>query len=166
MLLCWSLGGIGRDVGHLADQLRCDPLVEGREADKSLLALPHLVDVVRLQLGLDLQIVGIRHHLHDGVAGANDAADGVRAQLMDHARRRRAHLDALEDVARRDASFAEFGFLALRLAEILDDFGAYILVEPDHLQLRLVDLGLGLGDGGDQLAALTLDSGGSRAAGP
>ena len=78
-------GGIGRDIRHLTDQLRRHPLVEGREADKSLLALPHLVDVVRLQLGLDLQIVGIRHHLHDGVAGANDAADGVRAQLMDHA---------------------------------------------------------------------------------
>ena len=66
---------------------------------------------------------------------------------MDHTRRRRAHLDALEDVARRDASFAEFGFLALRLAELLDDFRPYILVEPDHLKLRLVDLGFGLGDG-------------------
>src|SRR2546426_10522376 len=82
-----------------------------------------------------------RHHLHDGVAGANHAADGVRVQLMDHARGRRAHLDAVEDIARRDASFAEFGFLALRLAKILDDFGADILVEPDRLKLRLVDLG-------------------------
>src|SRR5207244_3694358 len=68
-------------------------------------------------------------------------------------RRRRTHLDALEDVARRDASFAEFGFLALRLAEILDDLGADILLEPDRLKFCLVDLGLGLGDGGDQLAA-------------
>jgi hypothetical protein len=50
---------------------------------------------------------------------------------MDHTRRRRAHLDALEDIARCDASFAEFGFLGLRLAELLDDFRPYILVEPD-----------------------------------
>ena len=78
---------------------------------------------------------------------------------MDHTRRRRAHFDALEDVARCDASFAEFGFLALRLAEILDDFRPYVLVEPDRLKLRLVDLGLGLGDRGDQLAAFAFDSG-------
>ena len=52
---------------------------------------------------------------------------------MDHPRRRRAHLDAFEDVARRDTSLAEFGFLALCLAEILDDFRPYILVEPDQL---------------------------------
>ena len=122
-------GGIGRDIRHLADQLRRHPLVEGREADVGLLALPHLIDIVRLQPRLDLQIIGIRHHLHDGVAGANDAADGVDVELMDHPRRRRAHLDAVEHVARGDASLGKFGFLALRLAEVLDDLGPQILIE-------------------------------------
>ena len=110
-------------------------LVEGREADEGLLARPHLVDVLRLQPCLDLQIVGIRHDLHDGVAGADHAADGVRVQLMDHARRRRADLDAVEQVARGDAALDQFGFLALRLAEILDDLGAKILIDADDLQL-------------------------------
>jgi hypothetical protein len=69
-----------------------------------VLTLAHLIDIVRLQLRLDLQIIGIRHHLHDGVAGTDDAADGVRGKLMDDARRRRAHLDAIEHVARGDAA--------------------------------------------------------------
>jgi hypothetical protein len=52
---------------------------------------------------------------------------------------------------------AEFGFLALRLAEILHDLGPCILVDLDDLKFRLVDLGFGLGDGGDQLPAFAFD---------
>ena len=79
---------------------------------------------------------------------SNDAADGVRSQLMDHAGSRRADLDAVEQVARGDAAFDEFGLLALGVAELLDDFGPKILVDAHDLELRLADLRLGLGDGG------------------
>jgi len=73
-------------------------------AERSL-ADAHLVDIGRLQTGLDLQIVGIRHHLHDGVAGADHAADGVHVELVDEPGHRRAHLDAVEQITRGDAAF-------------------------------------------------------------
>ena len=86
-----------------------------------------------------------------------DAADGVRGQLVDHAGSRRADFDAVEQIARGDAAFDQFGFLALGLAEILDDVGAKILIDTDDLKLGLADLRFGLGDGGDQLAAFAVE---------
>ena len=64
---------------------------------------------------------------------------------------------AIEHVARGDASLGKLGFLALRLAEVLDDLRPHILIEPDDLKLRLADLGFGLGNRGNQLAALAFD---------
>jgi hypothetical protein len=58
-------------------QLRSRPLVEGREADKRILARVHVVDILRLHVGLDLQLVGVGHDFHDGLAGLDHAADGM-----------------------------------------------------------------------------------------
>ena len=131
--------------------------LKAEKRTKRLLAYPHLIDIVGLQPRLDLQIVGIRDDFHDGVAGANDAADGVGGELMDHARRRRAYFDAVEQVPRGDAALDQFGFLALRLAKFLDDFGAKILIEPDDLKLGLADLRFRLGDRRYQLPAFAFD---------
>ena len=111
---------------------------------------------LRRDLGLDHQLVGARHDLHDGLAVADHAADGVHRKLMDDAGLRRADIDALELVLGRRHALLELGDLALRLAQVLEHLGAEILVELDDLQLGLADLAARARDVGDELAALAL----------
>ena len=87
-----------------------------------------------------------------------NAHGGVIMKLVDEAGGGRAQLDAVEQISRGDAAFDQFGFLALDLAEFLDDVGTEFLVDAHALQLGLADLGPGLGDGGDQLPAFALDA--------
>src|SRR3984893_7834606 len=129
------MADIGRHKRHQADDLRCRALVEGREADQRLLSHPHLVDIVGLQPRLDLQVVRIRYHFHDGVAGFDDAANRMRCELMDNPRSRRTEFDPIEHIPGSDAALNEFAFLALYFAELLDDFGTKILIDPYGLKL-------------------------------
>ena len=82
---------------------------------------PHLVDIVGLHSRLDLQVIRIRNHFHDRIAGANHAADGVGGKLMDQPRCRRPDVDAIQKIARRYAALHQFGFLAPRLTKLLHD---------------------------------------------
>ena len=108
-------------------------------------------------LGLDHELVGARHDLHDGLAVADHAADGMDRELVDEAGLRRAQLDPLELVLGRRDALLELGDLALRLAQVLEHLGAEILVELDDLQLGLADLAARARDVGDELAALALE---------
>src|SRR6185312_5176042 len=128
-----------------------------RKADERFLARVYMVDVLRLQPRLDLQIVDVGHDFHDRVAGLDDAADSVGGELMDDAGSRRMDLDAVEQVARGNAALNQFGFLALGLAEVLHDLGPEILVDADNLKLSLADLGFCLRDRGEELSAFAVD---------
>src|SRR5581483_5776151 len=87
------------------------------------------------------------------------AADRMRRQLVNDARRRRANLDAIEQVAGGNTALDQFGLLALGVAELLDDIDAEILIDANDLKLRFADLRLGLGDRGQQLPAFTVEPG-------
>src|SRR5712664_4666153 len=76
---------------------------------------------------------------------------------MDNPRSRRAELDPLDNITGRDATLFEFGFLALRLAELLDHVGTKILIELYNLKLGFANFCFCLGDSGDQLPALAFD---------
>ena len=109
--------GVGRDAGDRAVDLRRGALVEGREAQQRGLAELHLVDVLRIDLGLDRKVVGVGHDQHDRVAGGDDAADGVDVGLEHHAVLRRADVDALELVLGGDLALDELADLAVDLAQ-------------------------------------------------
>ena len=117
----------------------------------------HLIDVLRVDLGLDRQVVGVGHDQHDRVAGGDDAADGMHVRLEHHAVLRRADVDALELVFGGDLALDELADLAVDLAHFLGDLAAQVLVDLDDLQFGLRDLAVGLGDCGDQLPALALE---------
>ena len=105
---------IGRDAGDHAVDLRCRALVEGGEAQSGRLAEVQLVDILRRDLRLDRQRIGLRHDQHDRVAGSDDPADRVHRELMHHAVLRRADVDALELVLGRHLALDELADLARR----------------------------------------------------
>ena len=117
-----------------------------------LLADLQFVDVLRIDLGLDLEVVGLRHDHHDGVAGGDHAADGVNRRLLDHAVLRRADIDPPQLVFGRDLALDEFADLVVGLAQILGDVADHVLVDLDDLQFGFGDLALGLRDRGDDIA--------------
>jgi hypothetical protein len=91
-------------------------LVAGQDAHDRLRPDGDLVDVGGSDLGLDHQLVGARHDLHDGLAVADYAPHGVHGELVHDARLRRAQVDALELVLGGGDALLELGDLALRLA--------------------------------------------------
>ena len=97
-------------------------------------------------LGLDRQVVGLRHDHHDGVAGGDHAADGVDRRLQHHAVLRRADVDPPQLIFGGDLALDELADLVVGLAQILGDLADQVLVDLDDLQLGLGDLALGLGD--------------------
>ena len=119
----------------------------------------HLIDVLRIDLGLDREVVGVRHDQHDGVAGGDDAADGMHVRLEHHAVLRRADVDALELILGRDLALDEFADLAVDLARLLGDLAAQIPVDLDDLQFGFGDLALGLRGLRDQLPGFALEPG-------
>ncbi len=83
----WSVEVSAETPCYFAVDFRRGAAVEGGEAQHRELADLQLVDVLRIDLGLDLQFVGVRHDQHDRIAGGDDAADGVNRRLE---RRRRS----------------------------------------------------------------------------
>ena len=65
-----------------------------------------------------------------------------------------------------DAALHELCFLALVLAQLLDDVSAEIMIEPQNLKLRLADLGFGLGDRTTSIGHVRPRSAHSRVATP
>ena len=117
-----------------------------------------LVDVLRLHLGLDDQLVGRRHDQHDRLARRDDTADRVYVELMHHPTLRRTDVDALELVFGGDLLFNQFGGLAANVREVLADLGAHVLIDLQDLDLGLGDLALGLRDRGHELPALAFEA--------
>src|SRR5262245_24321268 len=151
------LGQVGADQGHVAGAVRRGALVAGNDAVGSLGAECDLVDVLRRDLGLDHELVRLRHDLHDRLAIADDAAHRVHAELMHDAALRRPDIHALELILRRRHTLLELGDLALGFAQVLEHLGAEILIELQDLQLGLAVLGARAGDRRDELAALALE---------
>src|ERR1700730_11416594 len=137
-------GDVGGDPADDAVQFRRGALVEGRQPQHRFLADLQLVDILRIDLGFDREIVGLRHDHHDGVAGGDDAADGMDRGLQHHAGLRRADVDAAQLVFGGHLALDEFADLVVGLAQILGDFADHILVDLDDLQLGFGDLALGL----------------------
>ena len=153
---------VGRDVGRDARDRAVDfgrgALVEGREAQQRRLAELQLVDVLRIDLGLDGQVVGFRHDQHDRLAGGDHAADGVDGRLEHGAVLRRADIDALELVLGGDLALDEFADLARRRRAIpcatsLDSSWSICMICNSSSEI----LPRGLGDRGDQLPALAVE---------
>ena len=109
-----------------------------------------------LTLASTVKIVGVRHDQHDGVAGGDDAADGVDVGLEHHAVLRRADVDALELILGGDLALDELADLAVDLAGLLGDLAAQVPVDLDDLQLGLGDLAGGLRGLRDQLPGFAL----------
>src|SRR6266446_9834651 len=135
---------VGRDAGDDAVQFRRGALVERRQPQQRLLADLQFVDVLWIDLGLDLEIVGLRHDHHDGIAGGDHPAHGMDRRLQHHAILRRADVDATQLVFGRDLALDEFTDLVVGLAQVLGDFADHILVDLNDLQFGLGYLALGL----------------------
>src|SRR5439155_21442797 len=102
------------------------------------------VHVHRIYHGHDREIVGPRHHHHDGVAGGDDAAHGVHRRLQHDAVLRRADVDAAELILGGDLALDELADLVVGLAQILGYLADHVLVDLDDLQFGFGDLALGL----------------------
>jgi hypothetical protein len=72
---------------------------------------------------------------------------------------RRADIDALELILRRNLAFDELADLVLDFAQLLGDVAAEVLVDLDNLQLGLGDLAFDLSSRGNELATLALEPG-------
>ena len=70
-----------------------------------------LVDLVRLDLGLDGQAVAVGHDQHHGLARLDHAAHRMHALLEDLAVLRRQQVDALQLILGRDPLLDQLGFL-------------------------------------------------------
>ena len=112
---------------------------------------------MRVDLGLDQQVIGFRNDQHDSVAGRDHAANSVHLRFQHNAVLRGADVDALELIFGGDLALDEFAELGVDLAHVLGDLAAQVLIDLDDLQLSLGDLAFGLGDGGDQLPAFALE---------
>jgi hypothetical protein len=91
-------------------------LIEGGEPQAGLLPNVELFDVRRRNLGLDRQLVSVRHDQHQGIGRAHHAADRVYAELMNDAVLRCADIHALELIIRGDLSLDKLADLAVDLA--------------------------------------------------
>src|SRR6266702_2959056 len=151
-------GDVGRDAADEAAELGRGTLVEGGEAQQGLLADLELVDIDRVDLGFDLEIVGLRHDQHEGVTGGDDAADGMHSRLQHHAVLRRADVDAAKLILGGDLALDQFADLVVGLAQILGDLADHILVDLDDLELGLGNLALILRPRGDVLRALAVEA--------
>src|SRR5689334_7129428 len=118
-----------------------------------------LVDVARRHLGLDHELIAARDDLHDGLAGADHAADGVHAQLVHGAALRGTDLDPVELILGRGDPLVELGDLALGLPQVLENLGAGVLIELDDLELDLADLAARARYVGNELAAVPVQLG-------
>jgi hypothetical protein len=81
----WSVVTSGETLGNKTVQFRRGALVVGRQPQQSLLADLQFIDVLRVDLGLDRKVIGLRNDHHDGVAGGDHPADGMNGGLQDHA---------------------------------------------------------------------------------
>src|SRR4051812_5524414 len=152
-------GDVGRDAADDAVELRRGALVEGGQAQQRLLADLELVDIDRIDLGFDLEIVGLRHDQHESVAGGDDAANGMHRRLQHHAVLWRADVDTAKLVLGGDLALDHFADLVVGLAQILGDLADHVLVDLDDLELGLGDLALGLRARGDVLRTLAVEAG-------
>ena len=139
----WCVGG---DAADAAVEFRRGALVEGREAQRRILAELQLIDIGRRDLDLDAERVAIGHDQQDRFPGRDDAADGVDGELMHAAGLRGADVDALQLVLGGDLAFDQFADLGLDLAQVLADLAAQVAVDLQDLQLGLRDLAFGLRD--------------------
>src|SRR3954453_20860815 len=152
-------GDVGRDAADDAVELRRGALVESGQAQQRLLTDLELVDIDRIDLGLDLEIVGLRPDQHEGVAGGDDAPNRMHGRLQHHAVLRRADVDAAQLVLGGDLALDHFADLVVGLAQILGDLADHVLVDLDDLELGLGDLAFGLRARGDVLRALAVEAG-------
>src|SRR6266852_5464859 len=136
-------GDVGRNAGDDAVQFRRGALVEGRQPQQGFLADLQLVDILRIDFGLDRERIRLRHDHHDGVAGGDHPADGVNRRLQHHAVLRRADVGPPQLVFGGDLALDEFADLVVGLAQILRNVSDQILVDLDDLQLGFGDLALG-----------------------
>src|SRR5262249_4558061 len=90
------LSDIGRDAAHFAVDLWRRALIERGKAQHCVLPDPDLVDVARLDPGLDGEHVGARDDQHDRLPRADDAPYRMHSKLMHAAVPRGADVDALE----------------------------------------------------------------------
>src|SRR3954454_20038000 len=152
-------GDVGRDAADDAVELGRSALVEGGEAQQRLLADLELVDIDRIDLGFDLEIVGLRHDQHEDVARGDDPTNRVYGRLQHHASLWRTDIDAAKLVLGGDLALEHFADLVVGLAQILGDLADHVLVDLDDLELGLGDLALGLRARGDVLRTLAVEAG-------
>src|SRR5258707_1069087 len=95
-------GDVGRDPGNKTVQFRRRALVECRQPQQGFLTDLQFIDILRIDLGLDLEVIGLRNDHHDGVTGGDHPAAGMDRGLQHHAVLRRPAVDPLPLAIRRD----------------------------------------------------------------
>ena len=119
-----------------------------------MLAGAHIVDVARRDPSVDDEVLVVRHDIEHLFAGADDAADGLEAEIEDgpadrcDQRRSRQAIEALPDLLfHLDAA-------RLGLRELLVDALLALDRDVDDLQLRLAYAFVRGGDVGQQFSLL------------
>ncbi len=84
-------------------------------------------------LGLDNQLIGLRHDQHDRLAGRHHAADGMSLELVHDPVLRRADIDALEQIFGCDLALAKLRQFTAALGNHLGDLAAHVALDLDDL---------------------------------
>ena len=150
---------VGQDVGgnehDFAEQFGRRPLVQRRDPQARLLSDVHVVPVGGHDLGLDDQLVVLRHDVHDRLRGGHHAAHGVHLHVDHLAFQGRHDTGAGHLVAHGEQSVAGLEVEVLRFGQVGGKIGAVIVLQLDDPLLRLAHGELGLGDLGDDLTHLS-----------
>src|SRR6266403_556491 len=124
---------VGRNAGDDAVQFRRGALVECRQPQQRLLADLQFIDILRIYLGLDREVVGLRHDHHDGVAGSDHPAHGMDRRLQHDAVLRGPDVDPPQLIFSRYLALDVLTDLVVGLAQILGDLADHILVDLNEL---------------------------------
>ena len=151
-------GSVGPNADDRAVELGRGAHVEGGETKHDRLAKLDLIDILGLDLGFDQERIRLGHDQHDGIAGGNDAADGIGRRLEDQAVLRRAQIGTLELIFGGYFAFDIFADLAVGFAQLLGHLAGELLIDLQDLQLGFDDLALSLGDGCNELSMLALQA--------
>ena len=107
------------------------------------LARPHLVNVLRHDLGLQDQFVSFRNDEHERLARPDDAANGVNRKLVNITGDRRFDGHAFKARRYRELAFLQLGNLALDIAEICQGLRQVFFVNLQDLHFHLGNARLG-----------------------
>src|SRR5581483_8359413 len=146
---------VRRYIAQAPGQHRGRALLEGSEADIGFHSRHRVIDIGRLDLGLDDESFGIGHDLENGFTGLDHTANGMGVESHNRARYGCAYLDMIERAFCDGQSLLQVGDLRLYITDLLDDVLPERTFRLQHLQSRTADHDLRAGDLRNAFAAAT-----------